>query len=47
MKRALLEMTDPELLAAFPRSGFVDATNDDYAPIRDTAVAIGIMDPAQ
>ncbi|MDP5293522.1 putative selenate ABC transporter substrate-binding protein [Oceanimonas sp. CHS3-5] len=47
VKQALLEMTDPELLAAFPRSGFVDATNDDYAPIRDTAVAIGIMDPAQ
>ncbi|NHH99636.1 putative selenate ABC transporter substrate-binding protein [Oceanimonas sp. MB9] len=47
VKRALLEMTDPELLAAFPRSGFVDATNDDYAPIRETAVAIGIMDPAR
>lgn len=47
VKRALLEMRDPELLAAFPRSGFVDATNDDYAPIRDTAVAIGIMDPAR
>ncbi|WP_198650336.1 putative selenate ABC transporter substrate-binding protein [Oceanimonas marisflavi] len=47
VKQALLEMKDPELLAAFPRSGFVDATNDDYAPIRDTAVAIGIMDPDQ
>ncbi|MFP2769731.1 putative selenate ABC transporter substrate-binding protein [Oceanisphaera sp. KMM 10153] len=47
VQQALLEMADPALLAAFPRSGFVKATNDDYAPIRDTAVAIGIMDPAQ
>ncbi|MBR9858892.1 MAG: putative selenate ABC transporter substrate-binding protein [Gammaproteobacteria bacterium] len=47
VQQALLEMTDPALLAAFPRSGFVKATNADYAPIRDTAVAIGIMDPAQ
>ncbi|WMC09991.1 putative selenate ABC transporter substrate-binding protein [Oceanimonas pelagia] len=47
VKQALLEMKDPELLAAFPRSGFVNASNDDYAPIRDTAVAIGIMDPDQ
>ncbi len=47
VQQALLEMTDPALLAAFPRSGFVKADNDDYAPIRDTAVAIGIMDPAR
>ncbi|WP_281245970.1 PhnD/SsuA/transferrin family substrate-binding protein [Oceanisphaera psychrotolerans] len=47
VQQALLEMTDPALLAAFPRSGFVAASNDDYAPIRDTAVAIGIMDPAR
>ncbi len=47
VQQALLEMTDPALLAAFPRSGFVEASNDDYAPIRDTAVAIGIMDPAR
>ncbi|WP_417617961.1 putative selenate ABC transporter substrate-binding protein [Oceanisphaera sp.] len=44
VQQALLEMTDPALLAAFPRSGFVKASNQDYAPIRDTAVAIGIMD---
>jgi phosphonate transport system substrate-binding protein len=47
VQQVLLEMTDPALLAAFPRSGFVEASNDDYAPIRDTAVAIGIMDPAR
>ncbi|MFD1008906.1 MULTISPECIES: putative selenate ABC transporter substrate-binding protein [Oceanisphaera] len=44
VQQALLDMTDPELLAAFPRSGFVKATNQDYTPIRDTAVSIGIMD---
>lgn len=44
VQKALLEMTDPTLLAAFPRAGFVPATNQDYAPIRDTAVAIGLMD---
>ncbi|GAA3548826.1 putative selenate ABC transporter substrate-binding protein [Zobellella aerophila] len=47
VRQALLEMDAPELLAAFPRSGFIAASNDDYAPIRETAVAIGIMDPEQ
>ncbi|WP_116475564.1 putative selenate ABC transporter substrate-binding protein [Zobellella maritima] len=47
VQQALLEMKEPELLAAFPRSGFITASNDDYAPIRDTAVSIGIMDPEQ
>jgi len=32
------------LLAAFPRSGFVPASNADYAPIEATAVSIGLMD---
>lgn len=44
VQQALLNMTDPALLAAFPRSGFVPATNADYAPIEDTAVNIGLMD---
>ncbi|WP_108125123.1 putative selenate ABC transporter substrate-binding protein [Saccharospirillum mangrovi] len=44
VQQALLNMTDPTLLAAFPRSGFVPATNADYAPIEDTAVSIGLMD---
>ena len=35
---------DPDLLAAFPRSGFIPATNADYTPIEATAVTIGIMD---
>lgn len=44
VQQALLDMTDPELLAAFPRSGFIPANNADYAPIEATAVTIGIMD---
>lgn len=37
-------MDDPDLLASFPRKGFVEATNDDYAPIEETARAIDILD---
>lgn len=44
VQQALLDMTDPELLTAFPRSGFIPATNADYAPIEATAISIGIMD---
>lgn len=44
VQQALLTMTDPDLLAAFPRSGFIPAENADYAPIERTAVTIGIMD---
>lgn len=41
---ALLEMKDPDLLASFPRQRFVNASNDLYAPIANTAVAIGLID---
>lgn len=41
---ALLGMEDPALLQAFPRSGFIPARNEDYRPIEETAVQIGIMD---
>lgn len=41
---ALLKMKDPALLAAFPRSAFVPASNRDYEPILDTARTIGIID---
>ncbi|WP_028108995.1 putative selenate ABC transporter substrate-binding protein [Ferrimonas futtsuensis] len=42
--QALLQMKDEKLLNAFPRSSFVPATNADYAPIKDTAKSIGLMD---
>ncbi|MFT4928841.1 MAG: phosphonate transport system substrate-binding protein [Phenylobacterium sp.] len=44
IKKALLEMKDPELLKAFPRSRFISADNDDYQPIVDTAKEIGLLD---
>lgn len=44
LTRALLEMKDPVLLNAFPRSAFVPATNSDYEPILKTAKAIGLID---
>jgi phosphonate transport system substrate-binding protein len=44
IKSTLLNIPDADLLAAFPRQSFVEATNDDYQPIKDTAMAIGLMD---
>lgn len=44
VRDALLNMKDPDLLASFPRQGFVPATNADYAPIEATAKAIGLLD---
>jgi phosphonate transport system substrate-binding protein len=42
--QALLNMSSPELLKRFPRASFIPASNADYAPIKKTAQAIGIMD---
>ncbi len=42
--KTLLAISDPEILAAFPRQSFVKASNDDYQAIKDTATAIGLMD---
>ncbi len=42
--RAVLGITDPRLLAAFPRSKFIPARNKDYQPILDVGRAIGLMD---
>ena len=44
VRKALLEMKDPKLLQAFPRSKFIPASNSDYAPVEKTAVDLGIMD---
>jgi len=40
---ALLNMNDKDLLASFPRKSFVPASNDDYAPIKATGEAIGLL----
>lgn len=44
VQAALLGMTDPELLAAFPREGFIPASNDDYAPIEEVARALDLIE---
>lgn len=41
--RALLDMDDPELLKRFPRAGFIPASNEDYAPIEETAEELGLL----
>jgi phosphonate transport system substrate-binding protein len=41
---ALINMQDPALLDAFPRSGFIPASNEDYEAILETAKAIGLID---
>ncbi|ACR13815.1 phosphate/phosphite/phosphonate ABC transporter, periplasmic binding protein [Teredinibacter turnerae T7901] len=43
VKRALVEMNDPELLASFPRKSFVPADNSDYTAIEETARAIQLI----
>lgn len=47
VQQALLALDDPDILAAFPRSGFIPAQNSDYQPILETARAIGLMDAAR
>ena len=44
VREALLRMTDPSLLAAFPRRSFVPAANEDYQPIEDVAKSVGLID---
>ena len=47
LTEALLGMNDPDLLASFPRSGFIAADNELYQPILDTAISVGIIDAAK
>jgi len=42
--KTLLELKAPELLASFPRQSFIPASNADYAPIENTARAVGLID---
>ncbi len=44
VRQALLGLKDPDLLASFPRSGFVPASNEDYQPILDVGRSIGLID---
>ena len=44
VQAALLDMKDPDLLASFPRKGFITATNADFQPILDTARELKLVD---
>ena len=44
VKAALLNMTDKDLLASFPRSRFIPATNDDYKPVEEVGAEIGLLE---
>ncbi len=43
LQQALLEMTDPELLAAFQRSRFIEARNEDFERIAEVARELGML----
>lgn len=44
VREALLTLEDPGLLASFPRTRFIPASNGDYQPILDVGHAIGLID---
>ncbi|WP_192036279.1 putative selenate ABC transporter substrate-binding protein [Halomonas sp. YLGW01] len=44
VQQALLDMDAPELLESFPRSGFIPASNDDYAIIESVGQELGLID---
>jgi len=44
VQQAMIDMQDSALLDAFPRSGFIKASNRDYQPVLDTAKQIGLID---
>ena len=44
VQRVLLDLDDQDVLAAFPRSRFIPATNDDYQQILDVGRAVGLID---
>jgi len=44
VKAVLLGLKDESLLERFPRSGFIEANNEDYRVILETAKGIGLID---
>ena len=43
VQQAIIDITDPAILNAFPRSSFIPADNSMYKPILDTAIEVGII----
>lgn len=44
LKAAILAISDPAILEAFPRKRFIPATNADYAPIEEVAKQLNLLD---
>ncbi len=44
VRQTILSLKDPEILASFPRSSFIPASNDDYLPILNIGREIGLID---
>jgi phosphonate transport system substrate-binding protein len=44
LQKALLGMTDPDLLASFPRKKFIKAANSDYQAIFDVGKQVGLLE---
>lgn len=44
VQAALVGMSDPDLLASFPREAFIPAKNSDFDPIESTAKALGLIE---
>ena len=43
LQQALLDMTDPKLLAAFPREALIEANNEDFSSILELATQLGFV----
>mgnify|MGYP001183730545 CR=1 FL=1 len=44
VQAALIGMTDPDLLASFPRKSFIAAENADFDPVEKTATELGLIE---
>lgn len=44
LTKVLLDIKDPDLLASFPRKGFIPAHNGDYDALQKVAKSIGLLD---
>lgn len=44
VQQAFLDLDDPDLLARFPRTGFIEAANEDYRPILETARRLDLIE---
>jgi phosphonate transport system substrate-binding protein len=44
VQSALINMKDPDLLAAFPRKSFIKATNKDFQPVLDLGKEVGLIE---